>query len=238
MYKQNLEYLAVCCLKWATQKTTVAEFAKKFGLTEEDLTTVPWTKRAHMEIPSIGSISDLNFEHVSNALENFLSNMKTEKEIVRSPLFIKLDHLMRPDALSLVQISQTEYFSILLSTKLYNPSVPSVKAKNDQSSTDLYRVYCQIDGNIHPKKKKDRDTWDSLLLKYSNFQHVGSLRVHVLLPRIQESKTSDKDPKLKSHVLGNDVVLYVELSNSSILFNEEARKLLALATDTSVNDWK
>jgi len=163
--------------------------------------------------------------------------MKTGTDNTCSPLYIKLDHMMRPDALYLAQISKTKYFSILVSTKLYDhDGVPSEKADNDQYSTDFSKVYFSTNGkNVNPKKKKDRDTWDSVLLQYSNFQHVGSLRLHILLPRIQrklDNKRSDKDPILYSHVLGNDVVIYVKPLNSSVLFNEDARELLAIVTYT------
>jgi len=34
------------------------------------------------------------------------------------------------------------------------------------------------------------------------------------------------------------VVIYVKPLNSSALFNEDARELLATVTDTNVDDWK
>eukprot|EP01125_Pyxidicula_operculata_P003919 TRINITY_DN1549_c0_g1_i5.p1 TRINITY_DN1549_c0_g1~~TRINITY_DN1549_c0_g1_i5.p1 ORF type:complete len:304 (+),score=33.27 TRINITY_DN1549_c0_g1_i5:2252-3163(+) len=230
--KVHFEYLVVCCLKWVTVKNpTVAEFARKFGISDSDLEQVPWTKRAHITIPSIASLHSLGYRKEPEVLEDFLSKMEkntnteTTTTGTSSPIFVRLDHMMRPDALQLKQISDTEYYSILLSTKLYNgDGVPSHLVSKDLNSTDFKKLYYNTNGEtVNNKKKEDHEWWQSILQHHPNCKHVGSLRVHILLPRIQGYNQP------QSRVEGEDVILYVNSSNLGTIFDIDAQKLLDIA---------
>eukprot|EP01125_Pyxidicula_operculata_P014642 TRINITY_DN4898_c1_g1_i1.p2 TRINITY_DN4898_c1_g1~~TRINITY_DN4898_c1_g1_i1.p2 ORF type:complete len:215 (-),score=31.09 TRINITY_DN4898_c1_g1_i1:31-675(-) len=206
------------------ENPTVADFARKFGIGEADLERVPWAKHARINIPSIGSLHDFKFNKEYQALEDFLSKMKNGGTDTSSPMYIKLDHMMRPDALHFKQINENEYFSILLSAKFFNDrGVPSSKAISDLHSTNFNKVYYDSNGDsVNDKKRKDHDLWQSVLQQYSSFNHVGSLRLHILLPHVQGSQP-------QCRVEGEDIILYVNSTNLETIFDKDAQNLLSIA---------
>ena len=89
------------------------------------------------------------------------------------------------------------------------------------------RIGIRWDRMYQPKKlsvKRDNKVvkkWKGALRKHSNLKHRGSLRIHVLMPKVQ-SQTASKS----CFVDGDDIVLYIDLKNASVLFDKATIDLI------------
>lgn len=146
---------------------------------------------------------------------------------------------MRPDAVYVAGLDKEHFFSLCMSCKLYNKE--GLQSKNvlpDLYSTDWNNFYLSKEKKKYPAAEKKHEEWNKLLEKHK-IEHVGSLRIHCILPRIQkEQHPSKASVEPKCQVLGNDVIIYVDQHNASSIFNKKSIETLAEITNTNQEKWK
>eukprot|EP00027_Filamoeba_sp_ATCC50430_P018626 CAMPEP_0168569186 /NCGR_PEP_ID=MMETSP0413-20121227/15995_1 /TAXON_ID=136452 /ORGANISM="Filamoeba nolandi, Strain NC-AS-23-1" /LENGTH=527 /DNA_ID=CAMNT_0008601609 /DNA_START=53 /DNA_END=1635 /DNA_ORIENTATION=+ len=236
--KHEGESLAACVLKSTTDKTfgTVADFAKTYGLEENTLPS--WTKEAKLQFPSVAKLHHLGFPNEPTFLDFTLDTISSNPSYC-SPLVHDVSHFMRPDVIAIGGINSSHFFSVMISSKLYNEKgFPSDDIEPDFLSTDWNRVYHKKPEQkgiteINDKVKHTRALWDEVLMKHKTLQHVGSLRIHIILPHIQANAASEL-----CKVEGNDVIIYIDKRNAGLLFDTTTREVLAELTGTDVSSWK
>jgi hypothetical protein len=100
-------------------------------------------------------------------------------------LLAKPSSLMRPDGLML---SRTEnripqaFWTLAISAKLWSVPFPTEQVQADLFSTDVTKFYYKKDGKSVSRTAQNKQAaWQTLL---TQFNHVGSLRLHILLPYV------------------------------------------------------
>jgi hypothetical protein len=159
-----------------------------------------------------------------------------------SPLVHDISNIMCPDVIAVCGISSDCFFSVLISSELNNhQGFLSQDIISDLYSTAWNQVYHKkpkiaektFTTEINPKTQNVQAMWDEVLIKHGTMKHIGSLRIHFLLPHIQGYEA----PKL-CRVEGNDVIIYIDKSNAELFFDEATCQMLAELTDTEPKSWK
>jgi len=180
------EMLTFCSIKMLCSKVgTVAEFAERL-LSPDQIKVLPaWTKEASLSI--IKKISSVERLGVSNEAE-YLKRALEEDANINETLLTNLPIKMRPDCFGVFQLQKGKeapkfFWTFLASCKLYNNhGFPSKDILNDQNSTDFNLLYHTADGG-EINDKKSHNAWKKVL-EESRGYHVGSLRLHIILPHI------------------------------------------------------
>lgn len=166
--------------KACQEQLSVADFARKFMPPESNLPR--WASDAKLRISALNTPDELKLKS-----ETDYATKIAENQTLDGVLLYKVSNYMRPDALQLNVTSATEggkknMWALVISTKLYSNPVPSNTVESDFTSTDISSFYTSKkkgrEGEVTSKIK--HEAWTSAINKLN---HMGSLRVHVLLPR-------------------------------------------------------
>ncbi|KAF9350089.1 hypothetical protein BGX26_011681 [Mortierella sp. AD094] len=113
------------------------------------------------------------------------------------------DNLTRPGLV--LPLSDGIYMSGAL--KLWSSAIDSDTHLPNTRSSDLRLCFCKADGSLNMQIEAYRDDFES-------FQKIkGIPRIHLAFPSVQGGTP-------KSHVDGDDVLVYIDLSNMEDLFDE------------------
>jgi len=193
-----------------------------------------WTKKAPLNIiEKIGSVQRLGLRIEADYLRKSLKG----DENARGALLTKLPQMMRPDCFGTFLLPKEKeseavsFWTLLASYKLYSvQGYPMDSLLGDLNSTDFKLLYHSRDGKKTTTAENSLKAWKKAL-KQSNGHHVGSLRLHIILPYV-----TGKEKPISS-VKWNDVIIYIDKSNASKLFDAESIDLLAFATSTDRAEW-
>jgi hypothetical protein len=212
------------------------DFAKTYGFNENTLPS--WTKEAKLQFPAVAKLRHLGFQNEPTFLDFTLDTI-TSNPAYCSPLVHDISHFMRPDVIAIGGINSSHFFSVMISSKLYNEKgFLSNGIEQNFLSTDWNRVYHKKPKQkgiteINDKVKNTRKLWDEVLMKHQTLKHAGSLRIHIILPYIQENVASEL-----CKVEGNDVIIYIDKRNAQLFFDKATCEVLAELTGTDFSSWK
>ena len=163
---------SLCYFSKQHPSVTVAEFAQHFLPPN---TVLPeWSHKAAFYISRIAAPADVQLKDEIQYAQHALSGSNR----VQGLLLSRPSNAMRPDGFQLSLLENNNYWGLVASAKLYGEPVSQVE--EDLCSTDLSKAYYLKNGTgVNPKAAKKRKEWDAVICRYN---HVGSLRIHILLP--------------------------------------------------------
>ena len=210
------QYLAQAGLMKFNERT-VADFVHTiyddniFEIGGNKKTKLPeWTNKAIIKIESYGDLEKLSwklrgkFENDVEFIEMLLRN-PTNRVYMLDPNII-----MRPDGVYIGNNIDCidDYWTLLISAKLYGSSLSGKNVSNDKRTTDWRYVYYE-DGEDENtgqiKKYVIKNKLDTIRSKY---RHQGSIRIHFILPGLAESRKNEDRGGCR--VEGDDVIMYID----------------------------
>jgi len=198
-----------------TEEDTVEKFFRRFT---GDTQLKPWATFANFKVVSTGKIKLLEVK--------YNKNFKDEIEVLEAMINGEIDNfilepsnLMRPDGIYLKRIhGGNNFFSIQVSCKILESKLSGKGKDEDRRSTDFTKLYQKIDDTGSAAPLLQARLYDML----KPYNHIGSLRIHCILPGITGENTS-------CSVSGNDLILYINKTNLEEFLGEElARSVLDL----------
>ncbi|CAG8599196.1 3172_t:CDS:1 [Funneliformis mosseae] len=112
---------------------------------------------------------------------------------------------MRPDGVYIGKLSLYEYWSLLISAKMYTNKLSGTDIDNDKKSTDWGLMYHQKDGKVKCTNLKKK--FDGVI---NNFNHCGSLQIHYILPGVAQERISKQSNRGGCYTENNDVIMYID----------------------------
>jgi hypothetical protein len=195
---------------------TVAAFAQKFGIPAEQLPE--WSKTAKLQLKRWGLLTHYGCDDLGCFLEK-----AADKDASFCNALVSPSTVARPDGVAVCPITDSTFFSVLFSSKLLAQRLQQEHVEPDRLSTELSKLYFLRNGKCKDKNGSEvnvhvRRRVQAALSRLGT--HVGSLRVHCVLPRAGE-----KGVEL-SCVQGNDIILYISKDNLSNMFDSDTVEAL------------
>ena len=183
---------------------TVEKFLSRFT---GDTFPTSWATSACFNIDSAGKIGLLELKYK----RKFRDEIDVLEAMIKGEIdnfMLEPSNLMRPDGIYLKMHGNNkwEFFSIQVSCKILASNLSGKDTDADFRSTDFTKLYQKQDdtGSAVPHMQ------EKLHNMLKPFKHIGSLRIHCILPGITEPSNEKYG---KCGVKGNDIVLYIDGTN-------------------------
>lgn len=182
------------------------------------ITTLPnWMKNATFKIDLFGFASQLGFDNDLSVIDQMWNNK------IKQRLALRCENVMRPEFLQIWHENDKK-FALLIGCKLYSKTIPSELAEENQSSTDLSKVYLQKDGTSpHSASKQKREKFEQIIGWNDKKKQTlldkfeGILRIHILLPKTTQNMT----PTNRIQVHGKEISIFLDKTNIKTLFTDK-----------------
>jgi hypothetical protein len=162
---------------------TVADFARKFFSASEMPELPEWAESASLKLNRCGSPA----QYACSDLPSFLEGAAAGNSHFHNALLYP-STVARPDGIAVCPLDSQDpsFYSVLYSSKLRYTAMPTDDIKPDRLSTELSKLYFLTTGKSKNTKgvevnRHTRARCASSLLDLG--KHVGSLRIHFILPR-------------------------------------------------------
>jgi hypothetical protein len=175
---ERLVFRALHRLAAEDKGLTVGKFAKKFMPKTQ---MPPWTI-TRFKVNDFVPLERLN---VKNEAEYAKLSLIREPRL-EGMIVYNTSTLMGPDAFYLHLENTAQYWSMACTTKLHTPRITEEEFKSAVVSTDHSKYFYTPDGEkVHPRAVDTHKEWIKSL-KHPYYWHLGSLRLHILLPEIAD----------------------------------------------------
>lgn len=175
-----------------------------------------WTHNAILKVSSYGNAEMFSRQQNSDSV---MDDVDVIHKLLLSPddrrFILQPCNIMRPDGLYIGEVDQVprRYWTLLFSAKFFSSSMSSDKTiGEDLTSTDWDRAFYTKDGGTK---------FSGLIAKLNNarshFDHIGSLRIHFILPGL--SSSSEGHRRGGCTVDGTEIVMYIDQSMIDNLFD-------------------
>ncbi len=199
----------------SNSELTVADFARKFLPTRQ---LPEWSNTAKIKLNRWGLPIQYGCEDLASFLEKAAG-----KDAFFCNALVSPSTTARPDGVAVCPITDSSFFSVLFSSKLMSEPMREKDIESDRLSTELSKLFFLRNGKCQDKNGDEVNVRQrarcTAALSHLGI-HVGSLRVHCILPR-----AGKKGVEL-SCVQGNDIILYISEDNLPILFDSDTADAL------------